>query len=188
MVIKNLKVFYAICFMLSAFTVKAQYEKGDILVNPGVSFLGYNFGYSAAYGTYSIGLPALSASVEYNVTEDIGVGVYGGFQTRSYKYLGFKDRLTNIGFGVRGVYHGSKLLEIDAEKFDVYGGGALGFNVFTWSSKDRDDNYFDGRSSGALSLGIIVGGRYMFKPNVGVFAEVGRGSFGIVTVGATLKL
>jgi hypothetical protein len=181
-------VFYVLSLVCTFYEVKAQYQKGDLLINPNISFIGYGYGYRGAYDNYSIGLPAIAASVEYNITEDIAVGPYLGFQTRSYRTGTFKDRLTNIGVGGRCVYHASKLLELNDEQIDVYGGASIGINIFNWSSKDRANDYFDNRVGSGLSAGVFVGGRYMFQPNLGVFAEFGRGSFGVLAVGVTLKL
>ncbi len=188
MKISPLCIALTFCMAISFVNVKAQYQKGDVLINPGISFVGYNYGYRAAYDNYSIGLPAITASLEYNITDDIAVGPYIGFQTRTYKSGNFRDRFTNIGFGGRAVYHASKLLELDDERIDLYGGADIGINVFSWSSKDRADNYFDNRVGTGFSAGLVIGGRYMFQPKLGAFAEFGRGSFGILTLGVTLKL
>lgn len=166
----------------------AQYQKGDVLINPNVSFIGYGYGYRASYDNYNIALPAIAASLEYNITDDVAIGPYVGFQTRTYKTGTFKDRLTNIGFGARCIYHASKLLELNDERIDIYGGAAVGINLFQWSSKDRANDYFDNRIGSGLSVGVVVGGRYMFQPNLGVFGEFGRGSFGVLAIGVTLKL
>ena len=167
----------------------AQYEKGDLLINPGISLLGYGYG----YGSYS-GLPGLTASVEYSLTDMFAVGGYAGYMSRSYNFLGYKSRWTNLGFGARGILHASSFLNallntnINAEKLDIYGGLILGFETYSW--KD-DDTFGLGQSranSSAVVFGGVLGTRYMFSPRFGVYGELGRGAFGALTLGVTLKL
>lgn len=190
-----LSAFALVCALFLSNTANAQFDKGTILINPGISFLGYSYGYSYYGGGYS-GLPALSVSVEYSVTDNIGVGGYLGYQSRSYKYGGtYNDRLTSIGFGVRGVYHASSFLNdalsanINAEKLDIYAGLSLGYQTSSW----KYDDSFNGigrttYSSGIPVFGGILGVRYMFKPSIGVYGELGRGAFGAITAGVTFKL
>ncbi len=178
--------------LLSGSAARAQFAKGDILINPGVSFLGYgyNFGYSGGYS----GLPALSASVEYSITDQIGVGGYVGYQSRSYKYSSSsKIRWTSIGFGARGVYHASSFLNdalnasINEEKLDIYAGLSLGYQTYSWNYGDTGLSGLN-NGTGGVVLGGILGVRYMFSPNIGVYGELGRGAFGAITLGATFKL
>ncbi len=180
--------------LLSGSAAQAQFAKGDILINPGISFLGYSYGYSFYGGGYS-GLPALSGSVEYSITDQIGVGGYVGYQSRTYKYSSYKDRWSSIGFGARGVYHASPFLNdalnssINEEKLDIYAGLSLGYQTTSW----KYDDSFNGigrtaYNSGTVVFGGILGVRYMFSPNIGVYGELGRGAFGAVTLGATFKL
>ncbi|MCU0352860.1 MAG: hypothetical protein MUD08_03835 [Cytophagales bacterium] len=183
---------------LTSQSVQAQYEKGDLLINPGVSLLGYGYGFGF-YGSYT-GLPGLTANVEYNVTDNIAVGPYAGFLSRSYRYdIGgtrYTDRWTNIAFGVRGVFHASEVINdalganINSEKLDIYGGLSLGYETWRWS---YDDSFSGGLGrndygTGRIVLGGVLGGRYMFSQNFGAYAELGRGALGALTLGVTLKL
>ncbi len=176
-----------VTLVVSSFSAQAQYEKGDFLINPGISLLGYGYGYGY-YGGYT-GFPALSVSVEYNVTDNIAVGGYGGFSTRNYKGVG---RWTNLGIGARGVFHATEVLNdalstsMDSEKWDIYGGLSLGYRSVSWS---YDNGYTDPYNYGSgLDYGLFLGTRYMFNPNLGVYGELGRGAFGAITLGVTFKL
>jgi len=166
---------------------QAQYEKGDLLINPGISLLGYGYGY-AYVGGYT-GMPALTASVEYNVTNTIGVGGYVGYQSRSYKGVG---RWTNLGIGARGIFHASEVLNdalnlsINAEKLDIYGGLSLGYKSINWSYENGYTSPYN--YGGGVDFGLILGTRYMFSNNLGVYGELGRGAFGALTLGVTFKL
>ncbi|MDJ1471998.1 outer membrane beta-barrel protein [Xanthocytophaga flava] len=178
--------------LICSFSAQAQYSKGDLLINPGISFggIGYDYGY---YGSYS-GLPGLSANIEYNVTDNIAVGGYLGFISRSYKYQGSgissKTRWTNVGFGARGIFHATEVLNdafsgsMNSEKLDIYGGLSLGYETYSWSG-DNSTYYANG---GNVVFGGILGCRYMFNPAIGVYGEVGRGALGILTLGVSFKL
>lgn len=172
--------------LICSFSAQAQYSKGDLLINPGISFGGY---YSDYVGSYT-GIPGLSANVEYNVTDNIAVGGYLGFVSRTYKGPGYKYGWTNIGFGARGVFHATEVLNdafngsMNSEKLDIYGGLSLGYETYTYNGDYSTYNY----STGGLVLGGILGCRYMFNPAIGVFGEVGRGAFGALTLGVTFKL
>jgi len=184
--------FALVCALFLGNAAKAQFDKGTILINPGVSFLGYGYGFG--FGSYNVGLPALSASVEYSITDQIGVGGYVGYQSRSYTYLSSsKIRWTSIGFGARGVYHASEILNdalnanINAEKLDIYAGLSLGYQTFSWNYGDTGISGLN-NSTGGVIFGGILGVRYMFKPSIGVYGELGRGAFGAITAGVTFKL
>ncbi len=192
------KLFLLVC-ILSVFGLAipavAQYEKGDLLINPGVSLFGYNYGLGGYYNSYSAS-PALSLSVDYNLTDNISLGGYLGYQSISYKHGTYKDRRSNTGFGARGIFHATEVLNdafssnIDSEKWDFYGGVSLGYEIYTYR---YDDNYAGVRydysgSTGGFVAGIVLGTRYMFTPKIGAFAELGRGAFGALTIGATFKL
>ena len=179
-------------------TAQAQYEKGDLLINPGISLLGYGYGFGS-YGSGYTGLPGLTASIEYNLTDNIAVGGYAGYLARSYRYdIGgnrYTDRWTNLGFGARGIFHASEVLNdalgtnIDSEKWDIYGGLSLGYETWSWNY----DNSFGGSGranygNGRVFFGGVLGTRYMFSERFGVYGELGRGALGALTLGVTLKL
>src|SRR6187200_2301989 len=81
----------------------AQYEKGNIAVNLGVSFglIGYGYGY---YGSGSGFLP-LSVSGEYSINDNFALGAYVGYFSRSYNSGDF--RFTAMSYGARGTFHAS---------------------------------------------------------------------------------
>ncbi|MDJ1479438.1 hypothetical protein QNI16_03010 [Cytophagaceae bacterium YF14B1] len=173
--------------LICSFSAQAQYAKGDLLINPGISFGGYYSGYVGSY----TGIPGLSANIEYNVTDNIAVGGYLGFATRNYaKSYGYK--WTSFGFGGRGVFHATEVLNdafngsMNSEKLDIYGGLSLGYETFSYSGDNS--SYWSGYSTGGVVLGGILGCRYMFNPAIGVFGEVGRGAFGALTLGVSFKL
>lgn len=183
---------------LSSFSARAQYAQGDITANLGISLglIGYGgFGYYTGGAT---GFLPLSASVEYSVNDQFAIGGYLGYYGRSYKYNinngAYRDRWSITTFGVRGSYHATPLLNdlldanMDEEKWDIYASVLLGYEVYSWRYGYEGAGFMrDNASSGALDFGTIVGARYFFNPKFGAFAELGRGSYGLLTIGVTGK-
>ena len=158
-----------VCFQITA---QAQsYQKGDKLLNLGIGL-----------GTYGAGGIGLGGSFEYGIHDAISVGVLGGYSGRS-NYLG-AGRWSVLTFGARGSYHFNELLKLDDDKIDVYAGLGLGYRNISWSYSGLG-GYNDSWGSGILFLGHI-GARYYFKPNLGVFAELGSG-FGTLQAGVSFK-
>ncbi len=166
------------------------FREGEISINPGLALgvIGYGYGY---YGSAGFALP-LIVSVGYGVTENISAGAYLGYMGRSYGPSGFRDRLTVISFGAQGAFHASDFLNenldvgIDADKWDLYAKVILGFETRIWTSEAGTTSYY---SNGyGLRLGPTLGARYFFQPNLGVYAEGGRGTYGLLTLGLSLRL
>ncbi len=192
------KVITSVCMLVVAclfsFSARAQYAKGDITANLGISLgvLGYS-GYGAFGSNYSGFLP-LSVAVEYSATDAFALGGYAGYYSRSYKVVGYRNRWSTYSFGVRGSYHATPLLNdlLDAsiaeEKWDIYGTVLLGYDVYSYSWGDNQLNVDnDVYSNGDFAFGTVLGTRYFFNPKFAAFAELGRGTFGVLTLGVSAK-
>ena len=182
------KYILVVCVMMAVcWNATAQYEKGDLAVNAGISFglIGYGYGY---YGSGSGFLP-VSFSGEYSVNERFAVGAYVGYFGRSYNSGDF--RFTALSFGARGTFHASPFLreKLDwniSEKLDVYGSVLLGVETLSWKYRDENiSGYYDNNSR--VILGPVLGIRYFFSPNFAAYFEGGRGAFGVGTLGITAK-
>ena len=191
---KNVFTFLLIFFGASSVGAfaQSQYQKGDILVNAGLSVGTFGYGYGL-YGSSGGFLP-VTANLEYSINELFAVGPYAGIYSRTYKYLTYKDRFTALSFGGRGTLHASGLLNehldmsINEEKLDLYATVIMGFESRSWNfdSAYEGDHYYGNEVS--FDFGTIVGIRYSFNPSFGVFFEAGRGSFGIGTLGVSARL
>lgn len=185
-----LMVLFTACFISN---VSAQYKKGDITANAGLSFglIGYGYGF---YGSSSGFLP-VTINGEYSIDEKFSVGPYAGIYTRSYNYgSNYKDRFTALSFGVRGTFHATPFLNeilsfgLDEEKFDIYGTVLLGIETYSWKFDEQyiGSNFY---SNGSRAIfGPVLGVRYQFNPKMGIFFEGGRGAFGYGTLGISAKL
>lgn len=141
----------------------AQFEKGDKLLN-----LGINLG-----GTYGGGGIGLGASYEAGVHDFISVGAQADFTTWSYGgFSGYKWRYNFFTVAARGSYHfGKHFLTMD--NLDLYAGPALGYRISSYSTPDGFSGIYDDGYGSGVFFGVFAGARYYFKPNMGVFAEVG---------------
>lgn len=173
------------------FATKASasgFEKGDILISPGVSFgaIGYNYG----GGSF---LP-LSLSAEYSLNDLFALGAFAGYYSGSYSYSFFgttsTTKWTSFSFGGKGTLHATGLLNqafsssMDAEKIDLFASLYLGIR-----SESFSENIVGVSASGTtFTPGLTIGGRYFFTPNIGAFLELGYGAIGAGTLGVSFRL
>ncbi len=140
---KKLLLVVAVVFAAYSVNAQAAFEKGDLGVN-----VGLNIG--SVSGSFT---PGLSASGEFGLFDIGNVGVIslgGNLDARFY------SSSTYIRPAFRAAFH---LGFLNTEKFDVYAGVMSGFTIGYYN------NY--------LFMDDFIGGRYMFKDNMGVFAEFG---------------
>jgi len=106
----------------------------------------------------------------------IGVGAYLGY----YGHTQYDWRYNNYVLGGRGAFHYQFV-----PKLDTYGGLMLGYDIasFKWVG----DGESVGTASGsAFWYSAFVGARYLFKPKLGVYSEIGYG-IAYLSAGVTLK-
>jgi hypothetical protein len=169
--------------------VAKTFEQGDFVLNVGLG-LGSTL-YTGSYYTNSF--PAISASVEYGVMDDIivekmtlGVGGIIGYSASKTKYSYFSEdygwKYSYLTLGLRGAMHYPLV-----ENFDVHAGVILGFNVIS-SNYYGDDTYASSYSAESSSpiAGAYIGGRYYFTPNIAAMAELGYG-ISVLNIGLAFK-
>jgi len=175
---------------------RLAYEKGDLSLNAGISFglIGYGYGY---YGNRSFPIP-LTVNANYGFGEYISAGAFLGYMRVSYSDNSFNSNYSltfnNFSFGAQATFHASTFLKeefdfaIDDSKIDYYGKLILGIETYSWNYDGPVfDNYYDDNGADVI-FGPVLGVRYMFAPNFGAYVEGGRGTYGWVTLGASLKL
>lgn len=157
----------AIIGLLSVTVANAQhvFNKGTLLFNIGLGGP-VNYGY----------IPTINFSGDVGVipTGDVGIVGFGGlaeiqFADYNYYWNGYNgsDIKPIFIIGPRATWH---LTVFESDVFDVYGG--VGFGVefrgqpYEGYYSNTVTGYFEG----------FAGGRWMFKGNLGLFAEVGGGS------------
>ena len=175
--------------LLMTFAVQAQhiFEKGSVGINAGLGFGGY--------GGF---MPSIEASVEFGVipTGDVGLVSFGGVAgwkhtTESYYYSYWSGgdwsySYNQFVFGGRASWH---LHTFTSDKWDVYAGLGIGMKIWqTYDHWDTENNEGVLSSHSGVYEEFFVGGRMMFSPGFGMFAEVGYSRLSNVRVGLTFVM
>jgi len=180
------KLIFILSFVVAATSLYAQpFVKGTNVLSAGI-------GLGSSLGSFSRSsqTPALSLSFEKGVW-DIGgpgvisLGAYAGRKSYKYSTSGYEEKWGYTIIGVRSAYHYNG---IQNDKFDVYGGVMLSYNILNYTFKDNSGNNINGgghyRSGTGFSL--YAGGRYFFSSNLAAFAELGYG-VSYLTLGLAYK-
>jgi hypothetical protein len=159
--------------MFTTIQGNAQFKQGDNLLSVGFGFNSY----------YTGGNP-FCAVYEYGINDLVSLG--GSLDYVSYHYrLGGTDYgFTAAYLGFKASYHFNEVFDINDKKWDIYGGGTLGYRSFGWSN---NPNYTNGYYNSALFLAIHAGARYYFAPKAGVFLELAAGGATNGRLGMTFK-
>ena len=159
----------------SANAQSTQTVKGTNYLNAGIGLR--TFGLSGTGG-----LP-ITASFEHGFTDKISAGGYVGFVQRKFAH---DWKYTYFVIGARGSYHFSELLNIQNEKLDVYGGASLYYRGYKLKYGDDEISELYDTNGGTVGLALHAAARYMFKDNLGAYAELGYG-VSPLQLGVTLK-
>jgi len=129
-----------------------EFQKGNFFLTPQ---LGIN--------TYAI---PLGLNAEYAITENIGVGGTGMLWFWSSDFWSN----TVIAISADAAYHFTGL---KVEKLDVYAGGGLGINLYSWKWKNEFSNMAAGGvGSTGVFLQPFVGARYYITPKLAINLRV----------------
>lgn len=131
----------------------------------------------------SVVLPYIGI-LEYGVSEELSVGLFGGYTQTSSERDGLKYIYDYTFFGANAAYHFETI-----EKVDVYAGLNLGYNV----GKGRVEvpaGYLGGpvtaNKQGGILFGGFAGARYYPIENLGIGIEIGS-SISYLQTGLTVK-
>ena len=168
------------------------FKKGDISVNAGfgLGLIGYAY---PAYGSSGFPLP-LTANVEFGITNHIGLAPYLGYLSRSYGSPGSMYKFSSFAFGGQANIHLSPIINnifdqgINEDKVDYYARLIIGYESYSWNYEGGTLNTGYYNDHGRVVFGPVLGVRYMLIKHFGVYAEGGRGVFGWLTLGVSLKL
>ena len=182
-----------LCGMMVPLQSKAQdltrdYNDSRILAL-GISIGHYGYGY---LGTRNIGLIPLTAYYEMGVSSRITAGPVISYARWDYRLpgaIGGADYSWSfLTLGGRGSYHLTRLLnewfdaDIDEVRWDFYGTLVAGLEFRSFNDRNGNVDY---TNQWNLFLGPVVGARYHLNERIGLFLELGRGTLGVVTLGAS---
>ena len=169
-------------------------DPGAVWFNVGTSFGLLN--YPSAHVQSSI-MP-ISLSADYSIKPHFALGPYAGFNQITFSDwgVGYRLRLRSFKLGGRLLFHGSDLLndlfgfDMDIRVIDIYTGISAGIDRRTYSKEEsgKDGFILENGSSTTGQLGLLLGVRYLFRQRIGIFAEAGKGTFGIFNFGASFKI
>jgi len=134
-------------------------------------------------GGYNRGIPPLSASVAFKVSDTlpITVGATGIFTTWRWSTAWLDITYMNIGVGARVMYHFNL-----ATNLDYYLGLNLGYVFQTVRGETRAGGVAPVSNSFFLWSGI-AGARFFFTDRLGVYAEAGASSLQWLSAGLAMK-
>lgn len=175
------------------------FSPNNSYLNLGVNFFARNYSPNVGWfwNNYNYrSIPPIVASYEYGFHEYMSLGGFIGVHSYGWEYRiasGVYDYdFRRTSFGPRFSFHYVPLaneiadLGIDEEKFDFYATISGAINITrevrtepTLKSTERTPSF---------SIGTILGFRYMFNNNFGVYIEGGRGSLGFANFGLTIKI
>ncbi len=159
-----MKNYFCLLFLLllgQQTMAQRSFGAGDKAVNLGV-------------GLFGLGV---SASAEYGIQKNLGVGPYFNYERINTGLLGAIAGI-NYGYnlfhvGARATYHLGELLKLNEDKIDFYVAGGIGAGIY----RDSYDSFVSGayvaKSYFYPQLHLRVGGRYFFTEKTAAWAETG---------------
>lgn len=145
------------------------FNKGTLAFNAGI-------GIPHSWGL----IPSVNFSGEYGVipTGDIGLISFGGLAEFQIGYDSFwAESFPRFYVGPRAAWH---VHAFNSDVFDAYAGA--GFGVLISGKTDHKSN------STTVNPDLFVGGRWMFSPGMGLFAELGYTGLSSLKFGLTFGL
>ena len=148
----------------------AQFNKGDKEVRVGLGLIGLG----------------VSATAEYGIMDDLGVGLYAAYERNSIGFGVFSYSFNSLYFGPRATYHFNRLLKLDTDKFDLYASAGILLRNFSYPDAYRSA-VLGTKTSYTDVVGLFrVGAKYKFSETLNLFADTGSGG-SLLQAGIALK-
>lgn len=184
---KTLVLMVIICVLAQGKPVLAQgsdFSDAKILAGG----LSISYGYDYPLGR-SLSIPPMNAYLELGMHEYVTAGPFIAFSRWQYR-----DRMRSfLTVGGRGSFHLTPFINdwfdatIDESEWDFYGTVASGFNFRRYGAHaDQDESGF--RSNVRFFIGPAVGARYYVADPMALYAELGAGPLGALTIGVSVDL
>jgi hypothetical protein len=168
---KKIIVLAIAIIFITAIQAQNVFDKGSIMFNGGI-------GAPMTDGA----IPTINFSGEIGVipTGSVGVVSFGGlaeFQIANYDWFDDNEVFPRFYIGPRATWH---VTALRSDVFDAYAGTGFGISISGKTDNFDSDVNFD--------ADFFVGGRWMFKPSLGLFAEVGYSGLSALKFGLTFGL
>jgi hypothetical protein len=155
------------------------------------AFLNAGIGLGPTRGL-SMGLPPITASVDFKISNTVPITVGGLLTFATWKYSGGNPPYTidltylNVGIGGRGMYHFNF-----AANLDVYAGLVLGYVIqratISYGSGYNSGNAPNYKGVPFFLFGVNSGVRYFFTDSIGVYGELGYSGLQYLSAGLSMK-
>lgn len=148
MISRVIIVLFIVSMVSSVFAGEKEFGKGQLFLTP-----------QAAYYSYA---PNLGVSVEYALTENIGIG--GSIMLAFWSAGGGVNKFSEslITPSIDAYYH---FIKVQVEKLDLFAGLSVGYSIYSLSVGIESTEYNDAGSSG-IYLSPILGIRYYLTPKL----------------------
>lgn len=197
-------------------SLSAQFNEDSKLINFGTGFVvSGNLRHPNSFSTfennnwlpihlsYEFGINENSFAEEYS--KNITFGAFGIHHLQMHSYHSIQHdntiyRSWNIfNLGILGNFHFTEyipknFMELDQEKWDIYGGIKVGiFLEYYRSNFDNDPTdltaltggFFEDDLSYSPNLSLALGARYTIAKPLAAYAEIGIGSYNLFNIGLT---
>lgn len=147
-------------FSVYGFSGTNEFSKGSTFLTPQVALYSY--------------APSFGASIEYGMTENIGIGGSLMLAFWNTKIMGSKISESLIIPSFDAYYHFTK---IPVKMLDLFAGASLGFSIYSWSWDFAGDDWGGAASSG-FYLTPFIGGRYYLNKKFAICLRLNITAFG----------
>lgn len=191
-------IYIAFLFLIPC-ALKAQ--KSGLRLNIGIPLGAYGKFDHTVTGSDKTNSPSFIIQMEKEWKENISIGAYIGYVGQKHE---FNDGFSKIKYNY---YRVGTLLTYELNSWlsemnlspgngiEMYASAKTGFSLeykkSSFSNLDSSNNQYIRKSTQdelLFDLGILLGTRYHFTDQFGVFSELGWGNAGFFTLGATFKL
>lgn len=199
--IRKIKIQATLLFMVLVLPTALLAQENDIRLNIGIPLGKYGkFDHNFA-GTNESNSPSFIIQLEKNWKPDLSIGAYIGYAGQKHEFnLGFDEVKYNYyRFGTVLTYElNDWLSEMNIAPnngIEMYASVKTGLSLesrkSTFSDLDASNIPFvrtNKKNELLFDLGVLLGTRYHFSNQFGIFAELGWGNAGFFTIGTTFTL
>lgn len=199
--IRKIRTRLALLLMVLVLPTILLAQDNDLRLNVGIPLGKYGkFDHNFA-GTNESNSPSFIIQLEKDWKPDFSIGAYIGFSGQKHEFnLGFDEVKYNYyRFGTVLTYELNNWLSavniVPDNGIEMYTSLKTGLSIenrkSTLSQLDAENRQYisdSNRNKLLFDLGVVLGTRYHFTDQLGVFAELGWGNAGFFTIGTTFTL
>jgi hypothetical protein len=145
--------------------------------------LGLGLGYR---NIYRASIPIIHFNYEFDVAKNFTLAPFVTLihyrYTSNWKNVKYRYNSWIIPIGVKGSYYFDELFNLDS-KFDIYGGGSVGFNIRSagWDDGYNGPEYEYYNNFSPLYLNLNIGAEFHINEKIGLVLDLSTGisTFGI---------